>query len=180
MQAIASRQLFALPGYRPILAAAEAVPLPTCSVDLITVAQAIHWFDPRPTRQEFLRILKPGGWLAILRNYGTDNDVAQALNQISTPENGVSLLAAGPARERQPESFFFAPGRYQKQEFPFSLQEDYENFLGSMLSASFMPDEDHPLFPRLEHSARGVFEHFSQDGLLEVHGISELWIGQMI
>jgi ubiquinone/menaquinone biosynthesis C-methylase UbiE len=32
--------------------------LPDSSIDLITVAQAIHWFDPETSRNEFLRILK--------------------------------------------------------------------------------------------------------------------------
>lgn len=47
---------------------AENTGLPTRSVDAITVAQAIHWFDPEPAREEMLRILKTGGWLALLRN----------------------------------------------------------------------------------------------------------------
>lgn len=36
--------------------------LPPKSVDIITVAQALHWFDLKPTFQEFIHILKPGGW----------------------------------------------------------------------------------------------------------------------
>ena len=51
---------------------AENTGLPAHSVDLITVGQAIHWFEPEAARSEFQRLLKPGGWLAVLRNYGTD------------------------------------------------------------------------------------------------------------
>ncbi|MBI5294832.1 MAG: class I SAM-dependent methyltransferase [Chloroflexi bacterium] len=53
-------------------ASAEATTLPSACVDLITVGQAIHWFEPAAARREFLRILKPLGWLAVLRNHGTD------------------------------------------------------------------------------------------------------------
>lgn len=49
-------------------AVAEATGLDSASVDLITCAQAFHWFDPLPSLAEFHRILKPGGRLAILTN----------------------------------------------------------------------------------------------------------------
>jgi len=43
---------------------AEASGLAPGSVDLITVAQAIHWFDLVPFWREVDRVLKPGGVLA--------------------------------------------------------------------------------------------------------------------
>ena len=47
---------------------AEATGLPARSVDLITAGQAFHWFDRRRARAEFERILKPGGWVALVWN----------------------------------------------------------------------------------------------------------------
>lgn len=43
---------------------AEASGLPNASVDLITVAQALHWFDHPRFYAEVRRVLKPGGMLA--------------------------------------------------------------------------------------------------------------------
>ena len=40
---------------------AEDTKLPDNSVDIITVAQAIHWFDPEPSRREMMRIQKDEG-----------------------------------------------------------------------------------------------------------------------
>ena len=45
-------------------AAAEHTGLPDSSVDLITVAQALHWFDLDAFYTEARRVLRPGGTLA--------------------------------------------------------------------------------------------------------------------
>jgi ubiquinone/menaquinone biosynthesis C-methylase UbiE len=47
------------------VASAERSELPSAAVDLITVAQALHWFDREMFFKEAQRVLKPGGILAI-------------------------------------------------------------------------------------------------------------------
>jgi ubiquinone/menaquinone biosynthesis C-methylase UbiE len=47
---------------------AEAVPLPARSVDVVTVAQAFHWFRTGAALDEIHRVLRPGGWLALTWN----------------------------------------------------------------------------------------------------------------
>jgi SAM-dependent methyltransferase len=47
------------------LAPAEASGLPDASVDLVTVAQALHWFDLEAFYAEVRRVLKPSGVLAV-------------------------------------------------------------------------------------------------------------------
>lgn len=42
-------------------ASAEASGLPASSVDLVTVAQALHWFDLPAFYRELTRVLRPGG-----------------------------------------------------------------------------------------------------------------------
>src|SRR6185436_3876550 len=51
-----------------IAATAEATTLETKSVHFITAAQAFHWFDRNCAKKEFARILKPGGWVALIWN----------------------------------------------------------------------------------------------------------------
>lgn len=45
---------------------AEEIPLPDASVDAVTVADAIHWFDHAAALAEMHRVLRPGGGLAVL------------------------------------------------------------------------------------------------------------------
>jgi len=47
-----------------VQALAESMPLPAGSVDLITIAQALHWFDFERYFAEARRVLKPGGRIA--------------------------------------------------------------------------------------------------------------------
>lgn len=47
------------------VAPAEQTSIPSHSVDLITVAQALHWFRFEPFYEEVRRVLKPDGMLAV-------------------------------------------------------------------------------------------------------------------
>ena len=46
----------------------EAIPLDDHSVDAVVAAQAFHWFDPGRAVPEIIRVLRPGGGLALVWN----------------------------------------------------------------------------------------------------------------
>jgi SAM-dependent methyltransferase len=56
----------ALPEVEVLDGTAEAIPLPDASVGAVVVAQAFHWFDPKPAVAEIARVLEPGGRLGLV------------------------------------------------------------------------------------------------------------------
>jgi SAM-dependent methyltransferase len=65
MRAVLEAQV---PAARVLAGTAEAIPLPDASVDAVFVAEAFHWFDLRAAAAEIKRVLRPGGWVAVLWN----------------------------------------------------------------------------------------------------------------
>src|ERR1700691_580355 len=50
------------PRFTSVAGTAEATTLPDHSLEIVTAAQAAHWFNREKAQSEFVRILKSGGW----------------------------------------------------------------------------------------------------------------------
>jgi ubiquinone/menaquinone biosynthesis C-methylase UbiE len=155
---------------------AEKTSLPDHSVDLILVAQAIHWFEKEPARNEFRRILKPSGWLAILRNYGTDEEYNR---EISPLFEEFSKRAPADRISHQAEHFYYANQDFQKMLFPFEFSQTWDWFLGALISSAFLPDVPDENYASFENKAREIFNFLSIDGVLCVKGTTELFLGHL-
>ncbi|OCG74767.1 class I SAM-dependent methyltransferase [Microbacterium sediminis] len=92
-----------LPSVETHIGTAEHIPVPDDSVDLVTVAQAFHWFDRERACAEILRVLVPHGRLALLWN-GPDPACAwdQACYRVAHPWVSDSSLAPAPADDSLP------------------------------------------------------------------------------
>jgi len=90
---------------------AEEVSLEDLSVDLVTVAIAIHWFDLEAFYQVVRRVVRPEGILAVWMYHlpVIDSSIDQTLNHYYTN------VVAG----FWPERFHFMEERYQTLPFPF-------------------------------------------------------------
>jgi SAM-dependent methyltransferase len=156
---------------------AEATGLPSHSVDLVTAGQALNWFDPLPAREEFRRILKADGWLAALQNVGSYGEALDAaLADVFPQETDTMALMKG---RRQPASFYFREQDFLQESYFFSEVKSWEQFFGSLGTASYAPDPGSPLYQRFEHSARQAFERCSTDGVVVSQVETKLWIGKI-
>lgn len=89
----------------------EQVALQSCSVDLVVVAQALHWFDRQRFFAELDRVLKPGGVLAVWC-YGIQHIETNVDRVISWFYNDI----LGPY---WPEERRLVEAGYQDIEFPY-------------------------------------------------------------
>jgi len=67
-----------LPEVRTVEGTAESLPLPDCSADVVTVAQAFHWFANDQALTEISRVLRPRGLLILVWNRRDPADPLQA------------------------------------------------------------------------------------------------------
>lgn len=95
------------------VAPAEQSGLPEESVGLLTVAQALHWFDLERFYAEARRVLKPGGVLAAWA-YGIAEVEGDAVNQIALQFYGETVGPYWP-----PERILVEQG-YRTISFPFA------------------------------------------------------------
>lgn len=96
-------------------APAEVSPLLDGSADLITVAQAIHWFDFDAFYAEVRRVLKPNGCLAVI-GYGLIEAEDTTLNQLIQQLYFETLKGYWDAERR------YIDEMYQTIPFPFQEQ----------------------------------------------------------
>jgi ubiquinone/menaquinone biosynthesis C-methylase UbiE len=179
MRQQAVKELARYSSFHSIEAQAQATTLPDQSIDLITVGQALHWFEPEATKREFLRILRPGGWLAILWNKGADPVLGEALQELFREENGWDTSPAVNQPAGAPPSFYYGEEDFLRLSFPQVEEASWENFIGALGSAAPAPDEEHPLYGNFEKGARRIFDRFSLDGRIRSTFSTELCLGQI-
>jgi ubiquinone/menaquinone biosynthesis C-methylase UbiE len=180
MRQYAERILSQHPAFISVAARAEATTLPGHSVDLITAGQAIHWFDPQATLKEFHRILKPEGWLAALFHTRIDQAIQEALRAVYIQENGWDTIPTPkPLYGDSHTDIYFGTGNGTKLTYPQTWQESWEEFIGGVLSDSHSPEDTHPAFPQFVSAVRGVFDQFCQGNSIQVHGGTDLVLGQL-
>lgn len=185
MRAAAEELLADRPRFHSVNGAAEATTLPDASVDHVTAAQAYHWFDPVRARAEFARILRPGGYVALVWNnrltvgspfleayeellmeYATD--YAQ-VNHRNAATNDADALRA-----------FFSPNPMVSRTVARHVQAfDYEGLCGRVLSSSYVPQVGCPGHEALMGALMAIFDRFHAGGFVYFIYETELFCGRL-
>jgi SAM-dependent methyltransferase len=146
---------------------AEDTTLRSHSVDLVTAAQAAHWFDLPRTRAEFVRILKPGGWCVLIwneRDTGSTEFLRDYEELLLT--YGTDYKEIRHERTTAIIHEFFAPAPCRESVFGLQQRFDYPGLAGRLLSSSYAPLEGHANYaPMMEELQRIYRVHAKNDGV---------------
>jgi SAM-dependent methyltransferase len=158
MRHAGERQLAEFPEFTSLAGTAEATPLPHASVDFVTAAQAGHWFERAPARREFVRILKPGGWLVLVWNERLIDSTAflRDYEQLVL-SYGTDYQDVRHERTTGAVNEFFAPVPFQERVFAMQQEFDYTGLEGRLLSSSYAPGPDHPNHAPVLRELRRIF-----------------------
>jgi SAM-dependent methyltransferase len=149
------------PGAFATLGNAEVIPLPDAYADVVTCAQAFHWFDHALALPEIARVLRPGGLLALVWNSRDDRDpwtarLSELIGNETVQDWDVTVPIDG--------SGLFGP--VETAEFAFEQVLDRATLLDLVLSRSYcakLPPEDRQ--PVLEAIGRLYDETTGADGV---------------
>lgn len=179
MRREAEARLGGSPGFHSIAASAESTSLPDRSMDLITAAQAFHWFDASETRREWARILKPGGWVALIWNERDDStEVGKSYGALAN-----AFVEQQEARRRlaQPTATiaeFFAPYEVKRLALKNHQDLDLDGLIGRAMSSSYWPKSG-PDFEKSLQKLKSIFESHAQSGLVRINYVTEVFLGQL-
>ena len=175
MRTAAERILQKYTNFSSIDGSAEFTGLEDDSIDLIIAGQAFHWFDVEEAKREFKRILKPNGNVALIWNnrgkVGSDfNNEYEAF----VSKYGIDYKEIR-KNERNVEQFF----NYQKETFDNFQELDFASFKGRVLSVSYIPLADNPIFPKMILELEDLFNKHQKNGIIRIEYNTELYYGKL-
>jgi SAM-dependent methyltransferase len=157
---------------------AEATGLAPGSVDLIVAGQAFHWFNVSAARAEALRIIRPGGWGALLWNERPPEtnaflaDYEALLLQHAAEYAAITASRANEAAMRE-----YLGGAMELATFPNQQTLDFEGLTGRLMSSSYAPEHGHPQHAPMMAALQSVFERHQQHGEIVFPYLTRVYFG---
>jgi ubiquinone/menaquinone biosynthesis C-methylase UbiE len=167
--------------FSSIKASAEETSLPDKSVDLVTAAQAFHWFDQEKFRLECKRILKQEAKVALVwnsRDFTSPLIIknAEICKKFCPNFYGFS---GGIGEDQEVFKRFFRDGKYEFVRIPNDLIFDFEGFLGRNLSASYSPKPNDKEYQYFVEAVADLFEKYSQNGKVVMPNFTRSYLGNV-
>ena len=152
--------------------AAEEIPLADASADVVTCAQAFHWFDLDRALPELHRVLRPGGWLALFWNMrDLEDPIQRGVEDLLAPVRGW-VIAQQEGRWRPPLAETSLFGDVEVRKFPYEQRFTTDDLCDRVASTSFVaamaPVDRDELLVRIRALTHGVPEPFPFPYVTEV------------
>ncbi len=156
---------------------AEATGLDTASVDLVTVAQAFHWFDRDRALAEFARIAAPGAKLALAwNNRLCDTPFLAEYDRLVSTHAGEyrDVTHRNVGRDSLLDCF---AGDAIYREFAYEQRFDLAGVKGRVLSSSYCPKRGQPGHAEIMKGLEAAFARYAEDGTVAFRYRTELHFG---
>jgi SAM-dependent methyltransferase len=180
MRRAAEELLGGEPRFHSIAGSAEETGLSAGAVELVTAAQAFHWFDPPTARAEFRRILRPGGMVALVWNSRRERstpflaEYEELLKRYGTDYGRVNHRQVDGDRVRE-----FFGGTVERLTFPHAQALDRGGLRGRLLSSSYTPREGDPARAPMLAALDAIFNRHAAGGAVSIEYETELYLGRM-
>jgi SAM-dependent methyltransferase len=180
MREAGEKLLARYPRFVSVAGTAEATTLPDHGVDIITAAQAAHWFDRGNARREFVRILKPGGWTVLLWNERR-TDSTQFLRDYEQLllTYGIDYQDVRQERTTAEIAGFFAPSKCQETVFEMRQEFDHTALEGRLLSSSYTPQPGDSKYEPMLRELRRIFDAHQEDGRVAFEYDTRVYYGRI-
>lgn len=164
-----------LEGVEIVDGTAESLPLPDGCADVITVAQAFHWFDLDRALPELHRVLAPDGQLVLFWNSrDLDDPLQRQVEDLLAPRRG-AVIAQQEHAWRGPLASSGLFGEAEERRFGYAQQFTVDDLCDRIASTSFVaamrPVDREELLVRVRALAYGLAEPFPFRYVTEVHRI---------
>ena len=180
MREFAINWLASNPRFHASAGKAEATTLAQGQFDLITAAQAFHWFDLTAFRQECLRLLKPNAQVALIWNErSNDTDPAMAAYEALIQSYSIDYRKVHDQWVNPTQLADFFQNTYTTASFPYTHYLDLEGFKGRYRSCSYALDTTHPDYLEAMHQLEQLFNQFAVNDQLGMQYNSVVYYGQL-
>ena len=181
MRTVAEQTLKTYSRFISIKGTAENTTINDNSLDIVTVAQAFHWFDLKQFRLECQRFLKQDGRVALVWN---SRDASSDINKESADvcqKYCPNFIGFSGGMEETPIAFqqFFKDGKYDIKYFRNDLQFNQIGFLGRYLSASYSPKKTDKEYNPFITALSDLFEKYSNNGEIVIPNITRSYLGSV-
>jgi SAM-dependent methyltransferase len=157
-----------VPAARVLDGRAESIPLPDGSADVVTSAQAFHWFDHARALTEIARVLRPGGRLALVWNVRDDR-----VPWVAALSEAIGSETVDSDDTEEPISASGLFGAVEEAVFGFAQRLDREQLLDLVLSRSYCATkpaaEREPVFAAVAE----LFDQHAVGGMIELPYMTE-------
>ena len=164
--------------FHSVKGTADLTSLKDKSIDLITCAQAFHWFNVSSFRRECERILKSDGRIVLIWNV---RDMSSSINQECFEiykkycKNFVGFNGGICENDKRIQEFFHS--EFERVEFDNPLYYEKDEFIKRCLSGSYSLTEKDDDFSGFVSLFKIVFDNYNIDGKIKMDNKSVAYIG---